>query len=88
ENGRILTRRPLSSSLTGDLRIRAIVLDFGCRTVEDDGEKGEKDDKTNQPNPLGRNIASEQVDQTSKRNQHREKHAGNTLLTELVFFIN
>jgi hypothetical protein len=49
----------LSSSQTGALRIRAIVFDLDLKTVENDSEK---DGKTNQPDPLGRDIASEQAD--------------------------
>jgi len=49
----------LSSSQIGALRIRAIVFDLDWKTVEN---YGEKDDKTNQPDPHGSDIAREQAD--------------------------
>jgi hypothetical protein len=48
---------------------------------------GEKEDKTDQPDTIGYNVVSEQVDQTRKRNNLRERHTG-ILLFELAIIVN
>jgi hypothetical protein len=73
EIGQIATRRPLSSSRPGALRIRAIVFDMDWKTKESDGEK---ENQTNQPDPPGGNVAREQSDQTRKQNRLRKWYTG------------
>jgi hypothetical protein len=69
----IATRRPLSPSRAEALRIRAVVLGMDRKTKEGDCKKA---DETDQSDPPGGNVGSEQGDQTRKRNRLRKRHTG------------